>query len=86
MVIAVLDGEGEGRGRGAAEQGAGAHEKSVGSARPVIECGGDTKCGKCDNAVGRPSTVPRFPKERSNPQPPNLRISVIIVSGAVRAE
>ena len=26
-------------------------------------------------------TAPRFPKERSIPQPPNLRISVIIVSG-----
>lgn len=43
MVVAVLDGEGEDRGRGAAAQGAGVHEKSVGSGRPVIECGGDTK-------------------------------------------
>lgn len=38
MVFAVLDGEGESRGRGAAAQGAGVHEKSVGSGRPVIDC------------------------------------------------
>ena len=61
MVIAVLDGEGEGCGRGAAEQGAGAHEKSVGSARPVIECERTLSAVSATTQLGG-SRRPRVPK------------------------